>query len=99
MSKRFLFSLLVCAAFLSSLNPADAAPKSANCLILAGRGLAPPRPTEDGSSDGNAPIWHLAGEKHANFPLFDPNQLAREQSRQSLDDRSVLTHDFSAFGP
>jgi len=33
-------------------------------------GLAPLRRTEGGSSDGNAPIWHLAGEKHAKFLAF-----------------------------
>src|SRR5262245_9710445 len=47
---------------------------------LAGRGLAPLRPTEDGSSDGNVPIWHLAGDIPAHFTQssFDPNRPKKD---------------------
>jgi hypothetical protein len=57
--------------------------------VLAGRGLAPLRPTEGGSSDGNAPIWHLAGE---NRKSLDQVQFKNDYSADSPPVTSDLKH-------
>jgi hypothetical protein len=73
-SKRFLFSLLICAAFLgsSSGDSADAAPKGANCLISVGCRFVV-HSHERGSYD-----WHLLPSLAGASPRRDPPRAGRQ---------------------